>query len=494
MGIRLTDIDQPSLILYNHVAKNEYLSNFWSGSYAVIGQTSRLIRTFKEGQDPNVNQRLGEAYYLRGLTYFNLCRTFGRPYYRSPEVSLGVPIIDLLDLDPNNLKLPDRATVKAIYTQVINDLTKAESLMTVKKTAAYATKGAAQALLSRVYLYMSGTYETPNTEYANLAIQYANKVIASGNYSLLSRDQFMKYNTLAPDAPEQTETIFATKRVPADFKNEYNNTIGADYARLNEQGTGGILASEKYLNLLRKSGGKKDARWAFILPVKDSISQDPVKAFRFVYNVYNAGGVQTGYNYLQQPVQTNPDGSLYIMDNNQKYDLREEDVVENSYAIDYKGKTYLGELDYMMQTSKNHPFYYITKCSLQNNISHLHSPIISRLAEMYLNLAEAYAKIGDYQNAKINLNIIRERAIEGGGYATLTRENAAKRIDEERQLELAFEGHRGWDVFRNGQTMSRHYPGLHSAMVDIPATQLEAIQLIPQSEIDSYPGPLTQNK
>ena len=38
--------------------------------------------------------------------------------------------------------------------------------MTIDKGAAYASKGAAQAMLSRVYLYMSGTYEQPNTQYA----------------------------------------------------------------------------------------------------------------------------------------------------------------------------------------------------------------------------------------------------------------------------------------------------------------------------------------
>ena len=138
--------------------------------------------------------------------------------------------------------------------------------------------------------------------------------------------------------------------------------------------------------------------------------------------------------------------------------------------------------------------YYITKCSLQDNDSHLHSPIISRLSEMYLNMAEAYAKKGDYTNARINLNVVRERAIVGGGYTTLTSANAIQLIDEERQLELAFEAHRGYDVYRNGQTMKRHYPGPHRAMEDIPASSLRVIQYIPQSEINAYPGTLTQNQ
>ncbi|TDA70765.1 RagB/SusD family nutrient uptake outer membrane protein, partial [Halomonas marinisediminis] len=74
-----------------------------------------------------------------------------------------------------------------------------------------ASKEAAQAMLSRIYLYMSGTYDSPNTEYAQLAVEYADKVINSGKYSLLPRDQFMIYNTFIPE--NNAETIFAIKRV-----------------------------------------------------------------------------------------------------------------------------------------------------------------------------------------------------------------------------------------------------------------------------------------
>ncbi len=61
-----------------------------------------------------------------------------------------------------DLLLPDRSTVKETYEQAISDLKKAEEMMTINKGAAYASKEAAQAMLSRVYLYMSGTYENPN--------------------------------------------------------------------------------------------------------------------------------------------------------------------------------------------------------------------------------------------------------------------------------------------------------------------------------------------
>ncbi|MDI5950719.1 RagB/SusD family nutrient uptake outer membrane protein [Flavobacterium yafengii] len=485
-----------SFISYQHIPDNGRLSVFWNNSYKIISQSSDLIKIISEGENAQIDQQLGEAYYLRGMIYFYLSRTYGRPYSQSPESNLGVPIVNGMPADIDNLHLPDRSTIKDSYQQAINDLKKAETLMTVKRSATYATKEAAQAMLSRVYLYMSGTYQNPNQEYASLAIEYATKVIASGNYNLLSRADFMKYNTFAPDAAGQTETIFAVKRVASEFSGfDHYYGIGGMYANIQGQGWGEMYASAKYLDLLRKSGKKNDARWAFIEPQYSvDASNNKTEAFRFVHDSYNASGVQTGYNYLQQPLKRNADGTFYINIGTDKYDLTEVDAAENSYSIVYKGKTYVGEKDFMMLLNRVYPMYYITKCSLQDNDSHLHSPIISRLSEMYLNMAEAYAKKGDYQNARINLNIVRERSIPGAGYTSLTSANAIQLIDEERQLELAFEAHRGYDVYRNGQTMTRHYPGPHRAMEDIPASSLRVIQYIPQSEINAYPGTLTQNQ
>ena len=123
----------------------------------------------------------------------------------------------------------------------------------------------------------------------------------------------------------------------------------------------------------------------------------------------------------------------------------------------------------------------------------MHSPVISRLGEIYLNKAEALAKLGRYGEALTNLNIIRERSIIGGGYASLDASNAAERIDKERQLELAFQAERSYDVFRNGKSLTRHYPGPHSAMEDISANDYRVVYYIPQTAINSYKGKLTQN-
>ena len=142
--------------------------------------------------------------------------------------------------------------------------------------------------------------------------------------------------------------------------------------------------------------------------------------------------------------------------------------------------------------------YYISKCSFEDgDPSHLHSPIISRLDEMYLNRAEALVKMGRIAEAMADVNVIRERAIVGGSYSAteFTAETAHELVDKERQLEMAYQAERSYDVFRNGEPLVRHYPGPHEAMVDVPATDYRVVYYIPQSAINAYPSgcTLTQN-
>ena len=92
-----------------------------------------------------------------------------------------------------------------------------------------------QALLAKVYMYMSGTFENPNKEYAQLSYNYANEVIESNQFSLLSRSTFMTYNELAPDAASQTETIFAVKFIASDW-DDWGSPLGSMYAEIDGQG------------------------------------------------------------------------------------------------------------------------------------------------------------------------------------------------------------------------------------------------------------------
>lgn len=483
-------------ISFSRTPNNYRLANFWDFGYKAIAQSSNIINLFEEGQSEELDSKLGECYYVRGMMYFYLVRAFGKPYYQSPETNLGVPIVNGTPEDVTDMAFPDRATVKETYEQAISDLKKAEELIKENRGPIYASKEAAQAMLSRVYLYMSGTYESPNTEYAQLAVDYADKVISSTTYSLLPRERFMNYNTFTPE--NNSETIFAVKRVASEFSGfDHYYGVGGMYAVIGGMGWGEMYASAKYLALLDETGRNDwrperktivDARANFISPTyQQNENGEYTEVFRFI----REDSLQN-LNYVQAPITRNG-SNITAKVNNTDYTLTPVEAAQEIYSITISGQSYTGVIDYMISLNRVYPQFYITKASREGEDSHLHSPVISRLGEVYLNRAEAYAKLNRYDLALQDLNLIRTRSIEGGAYASLDASNASERIDKERQLELAFQAERSFDVFRNGKPLVRRYPGPHEQNAVIPATDYRVIYFIPQSAINSYPGTLTQN-
>ena len=491
-------------ITFNRTPDNYRLDDFWNSSYKAIAQASNAIKLYQDKTDDNVKAKVGECYFVRGMIYFYLVRAYGRPYYQDPKTNLGVPIVNGTPKDVfDKFTLPDRATVADTYQQAIADLKKAEELLPeTNGNPGYASKGAAQAMLSKVYLFMSGTYEHPNTEYARLAAEYASKVISSGKYALLSRDEFMKYPTILPQ--NNKESIFVVRRLASEYSGyDHYYGIGGMYAEIGGMGWGEMYASAKYLALLDETGRNDyrpnhkqiiDARAAFIEPAYD---EKNIEVFRFIKQETNGD-----FNYLQLP--TKHDGDKIVATESKTTEGQKEitqDYVltpilaeQGRYSITYAdGKTYQGVIDNKIKLNRAYPMFYIAKCSREGENSHLHSPVLSRLGEIYLNRAEAEAKMGNYAAALTDLNMIRERAITGGGYKSLDASNAAERIDKERQLELAFQAERSYDVFRNGGSLTRHYPGAHNQKLDILPTDYRVVYFIPQDAIDAYPGKLTQN-
>lgn len=148
----------------------------------------------------------------------------------------------------------------------------------------------------------------------------------------------------------------------------------------------------------------------------------------------------------------------------------------------------------------NVPKYFINKYNWQENIANLSSPVYLRLAEMYLIRAEANAKIGNNQLAIDDVNLIRQRAgISGAGLYSIGdlkgKNSVLEVVIEERRLELAFEGQRPNDLFRNNMPLVRAYPGFHSLdryNQTINPTDARVVFFIPDRERTVNPN-LTQN-
>ncbi len=459
---------------YKSIKNNSRASQIWSFGYRAIIGCNKVIETAKEGQDSVMDQLIGENYFLRAYTYFELVNVFGRPYYQG-RGNLGVPIKTGTDVTD----LPPRVSVGEVYDLVLADLLKAEALMSDNDSHVRATKIAAQGLLSRVYLYMGDNQK---------AQDYAAKVIQSGNRSLLSTSELPDYSKKSPE--ENDETILAFKY---NKDGDYNHgwyTVGSMYANLQGVGWGEMYASKTYLDLLEKN--PTDARSKFIQPVYTLEAGQKIPAVYWVDDNYT-------YQFRRT---TNANGTLSFTEtvngSNKTYQVNSEVVnsVTMYYFVNDQGtKTYVKK-DFDMDKRNGFPKFYILKCSLQGGIPQLYSPVILRLAEMYLNRAEAYAKLGNVAAALADVNVMRKRA----GIAEYATVPAGRTILdvvlEERRLELAYESHRKFDVFRNGETLNRRYPGTHlsggSPFFEVKPDNNRVIQYIPESQIIAQPN-LVQN-
>ncbi len=395
---------------YTHLVDMSHVNSVWQQSYFVINSANKVIRFVKDDASPALRQLKGENLYLRAMIYFNLVRVFGRPYPQGQGAGEAVPIVT----ETSEEEFPARATVKAVYDQVIADLTKAAELMTESKNNNFASKEVAWALLSRVYLYKEDNAK---------AIEFANKVITSPRYALQQGDAYRNYFRGVPE--DNKETIFCIRHIKTE--NRDFSAIGSMYFSEGGQGQTGwgeIYASKQFIDFLDQQPA--DMRHAFISPYT------------------NAG-----------PVLAWP------------YPVPAPNVRMNSRLV------------------PNTPMYYINKYNYQEGLTNLSSPVYLRLAELYLIRAEAYAKTGQVQPALDDVNVLRTRAgLSGGALHTiasiaLAGKTALDVVIDERRLELAFEGHRAYDLFRNNRPLERNYPGTHS-LNNTPSTNIT--QTVPPTD------------
>jgi starch-binding outer membrane protein, SusD/RagB family len=117
----------------------------WGGFYGLINQANAVLdRVPAITMDVSLRTRLlGEAHFLRALTYFNLVRFFG-----------DVPLLDHEVKSVKGLAV-SRTPVADVYALIVSDLRGAAAALPASYTGANvgrATRGAALALLTKVYL------------------------------------------------------------------------------------------------------------------------------------------------------------------------------------------------------------------------------------------------------------------------------------------------------------------------------------------------------
>ena len=359
---------------------------FWYISYKIINDVNTVIEAAEKNPAPDatIQQLLGECYFLRAFCNFNLARIFAKPY----TIDASAPGI-ILRTSTSDPAIKARSTVEETYQAIIDDATKSADLMVQPRGVQYASKEAAWALLSRVFLYKEDNQQ---------AIDYADKVINSGRFTLSTADEFP---SLFANATASSETIFCIAFTSVEDYGKFGSIASMVYSDGNS-GWGEEFASTSIRDVMSEE--PDDIRWSYIIPLKDGDG-----------NLITKNGIET---------------------------------------------------------------YYISKFSFQDGSPTLSSPVMFRLAEMYLNKAEAEANLGKTSEALDDVDMIREnRGLEGSLYNG-TVPSGATALDvvlKERRIELAFEGQRVFDVFRNKKTLDRtywgyHLPGLKETDIDLSKT------------------------
>ncbi len=220
------------------IGGNSVISSIWSLSYTAINQINLILEGLsKVDKMPQANKDAaeGQLKFFRALIYHNLVKIWA--YDPNAKIDTydkgGVPLLLTGTLDFGQVSKPARAAVADVYKQIYADLT--DAIVKLDKVAASRapfnpTKGAAQALFSRVALH--------NRDYDNV-IKYANDAIASGAAKFAAKDAYVA----GWRAAQHPESFYEIKYVTAENVG-VNESLQTSYTTLVELGnrakTGGF--------------------------------------------------------------------------------------------------------------------------------------------------------------------------------------------------------------------------------------------------------------
>ncbi|MFL2585345.1 MAG: RagB/SusD family nutrient uptake outer membrane protein [Parvicellaceae bacterium] len=222
-----------SIYLHSFATSNIAIFNIWKNIYQSINRINSGIERISEMSSDQIdedvkNKFIGEHKFLRAMLYFSLVSSWE-----------NVPLIleESNSDDIGNFEVFQSST-EDVYNLITNDLIFAEAVLNEEQGLGRATKGAAQALLGKVYLQMTG-FPLYKTENYNLAANKLESVINSGIYDLL------------PYYPD----VFSVEQ---EQSNEIIFSIGADGPGLNQGSNLGTLFGPQGQTI---SGGAAGNNW-----------------------------------------------------------------------------------------------------------------------------------------------------------------------------------------------------------------------------------------
>lgn len=226
----------------SHTAVNSNLKNIWDWMFAGV-QRCNYILEFKDKTPFNgKNQVIAETRFLRAYYHFELVKWFG-----------GIPLNGDKRFKVGDEKTIPRASTAEVYASIEADLLYAiDNLNPAAAQTGRATKGAAQALLGKAYLYQNKFSQ---------AATVLDQLITTNSYSLISN-----YNTIFENNNENNaESVFEI---------QYTDAQGASFDCL-QCSEGNVAVG--FNGIRNYNGPFFDSGFSFNLPTQDS------------YNAYEVG-------------------------------------------------------------------------------------------------------------------------------------------------------------------------------------------------------------
>jgi len=383
-----------------HTPDNGALRNIFQWMYAGISRANYIVEFQDKIDFDGKEELLAENLFLRSYYYFELVKFFGDvPMYLNSRITL------------EQSQSIARTPKDQVYAQLEMDLQTAILSLPQQQTQnGRATKGAALALLGKIYLYQDKFTEAANT---------LDQVINSGQYQLVS-----DFTTLFLNSNENTQE--------AVFEVQYFGGEGGGFDCF--QCVEGNVA----VGFMgpRFTGGN-------FSPYTSGFSFNPPTAE--LYNSYAEEDVRRDATILNmaQFVAERP-GVTFGLGN------------QNDYT-GYYNKKYIP---------------YAEANAGDVNLTHSNNYRAIRYADVLLMAAEAFNRSGlSDSKAQNYVNLVRERA--GLDDIASSGSNLTQDIYRERRLEMAGEGHRFFDQVRTGQTSTIPNFSPKNVVFPIPRIEIE---------------------
>lgn len=440
--------------------QNTLLLDFYRGNYQGVGRCNlalEYIGKTEVGVDSAFTasmkaRLLGEVHFLRAYYYFRLLRVFA-----------GVPMPTKVLRSSEDWGMP-RASVNEMYMLILDDLKEAQKGLWLKSQYSNddlgrATKGAAEAMLMKVNLYMAspfwqkkGVAKSPAECYAD-AKAWGDSIITSGEYAL------------CPNY-EDNFTVAGENGIESVFELQYAEAPWGDYGSGDDPTKFGYTCGSFTQVLTRSRNSEVGGGWGFNHPTQN------------LYDEFEAGDPRRDVAILVPSTAITPS---YQEQSDERY--ADNNMLNNKYGM-YRDPSAIGG--------------GYGKWSLHASRGPLNNRQI-RYADVMLMYAEACIGNGDPGTAKTYIDLVRARV---GLPGVSVADDATLR--HERRCELAMEGHRWFDLVRwegvAGNGLKAHmdaYKATESAMAQSYMNEFVAgkheLFPIPQEEMQLNPTQMEQN-